>query len=141
MPVTRTTVIGNFAKSNGTPYTSGKVFFTLNKFGLDTTLSEIVMNEQSTANLDTDGNFTIDLWPNAAGLASTSYSVKLQTGEEKLVRDIGSVSIPDVETTVDLYSLISAVTPPSTGSIIIAADQAEYDATTPDGDEWVVLYG
>lgn len=141
MTTTKTTVTGQIVTSNNTPISSGKVKFVLSSFSLDTAQREIVLARKSTADIATDGTFSVDLWPNEEGLAETQYVVSTETttGGDKFSTALGSIQVPDVAS-IDLFDMLEAITVAASTRITVVDDENAFDAATPSGDELVVLY-
>lgn len=122
---TPTPVTAHIQLQNG-DVAGGTLTFTLSSYDLD---GAIVVPAPVVATLDEQGEATVELWPNVAGLRSTHYVVTLATAGSLPAQTIplGNVHIPESSSVVMLHHLIAI---PNVGNaqFVVLASQEAYDA-------------
>lgn len=119
---TPTQVTATIRRQNGMP-ASGTLTFTLSSFDLD---NAVVIPQAVSVELSGNGEASVNLWPNVAGLKATSYAVTLAASPSQTI-NLGSVSIPESAMPVQLHNLV-AIPNIGTAQFVVLASQAAYDA-------------
>lgn len=90
--VSKCTVSGPVLHPDGRPAGAGRVTFTLSERGTQGQIT--VMPIPVTTVIDGEGNMAVDLWPNARGMAGSTYAVGLQlTSGQRMAG--WTISVPD----------------------------------------------
>lgn len=116
----------------GGPVSGGKVTFTLSNLDLD---GGIILPTTVEGFISETGTGTVNLWPNVAGLKSSSYKVAIAPSNGSKV-DVGSIVVPESATAVALHTLIPLGQVAGLTTVVLT--QAEYDALEEKSSQ--VLY-
>ncbi|MBN9078505.1 MAG: hypothetical protein BGN87_00080 [Rhizobiales bacterium 65-79] len=133
-PLDKCTVTGPVLKPDGTPCYPGSVVFALSKRDRDGDI--IVVPAPITADVDADGNISVDLWPNSDGYAGTVYSATIMLGKKGTARTQYSsfqVVVPDADT-AKLAEIMELSPPDSVDDIEAAIREAQGYATSTHND-------
>ncbi|WP_290688678.1 MULTISPECIES: phage upper tail fiber protein [unclassified Haematobacter] len=125
MPITPlTTVVGEMRDARNRPVT-GALTFKLSGLVVD---DAFVAPVEVTAGLQPDGRFSVDLWPNTAGLSATKYTVTLVgNGLAQSPIQIPDIVIPESDDPIELSILTNGawIVP---GKKYLQLTQSAYDA-------------
>lgn len=115
-----TTITEKFVDPQTNEVASGKVAFTLTKTDFD---DAVIVAGTVETDIQPDGTISIELWPNTAGIALSTYRV---THDRTL---LGEIIVPESDEAVDLGDLITV---PGIGAIktIRILTLAQYTALT-----------
>lgn len=94
-------VIGKLLLPNGMPASNLEGFAVLNQYSVD---SDVVVPASTQFKTNEDGEFSIDLWPNALGSQYSRYIVKVRTFTETVLDVV--IRVPDVDVPVNIKDII-----------------------------------
>jgi len=106
--IDKCTVTGRILAPDGSP-ARATVMFALT--GRDHDGDDVVLPEPVTVATDGGGNLTVDLWPNARGLAGTAYIVAVYLGSSSGSHTAFRIVVPD-QPTASLTDIAELVPPP-----------------------------
>ena len=116
-------ITGVIKNTDGSPYV-GSVKFALNNLGIE--LNTVYL--PTVVTVDSDGTFTVDLWPNTNSLTSTYYKCSLDNGS------VFNVSIPGNNPSYNLGDVILIDPGTLDSGILRRLNQIESGITTRIGD-------
>lgn len=142
MSLVTTTITGPVLLPSGAAPASGYLKFILD--GYDTDGGQIVAPAAVRADIGAGGQFSAALWPNARGGRGSRYGVMLgllTAGNQPVEVSLGSISVPESATPVELEDLlVLPVLPGFTATVVLT--QAEFDAlTTPNPNTLYLIEG
>ena len=94
-------VIGKLLLPNGMPASNLEGFAVLNQYSVD---SDVVVPASTQFKTNDEGEFSIDLWPNALGSQYSRYIVKARTFTETVLDVV--IRVPDVDVPVNIKDII-----------------------------------
>jgi hypothetical protein len=130
-PLDKCLVTGPVLKPDGTPCFPATITFTLSRRDRDDGVT--IMPDPLEIDVDADGNFNVELWPNAEGQAGTFYSASVQLGARGRTRTrypAFNLVVPVAPTAnlADITELVPPAKVDDARAAVILAEQAVADA-------------
>ena len=123
MALTVITVEGLVVLPDGSPAATYQLKFDLTDEDKD---SALILHEPIYYTIPTDGNISVDLWPNTRGYTGGVYNVFLiAPGYSDPLQPAFTISIPDVVGPVNIWDIANLVAPPTKSDAQAAEDAAQ----------------
>lgn len=115
-----TTLIGTIKYPDGIVPATANLSFTLTGYETDLTSDTVYAPRDRSVDLETDGTFSIDLWPNDAGDRRSQYLVELEITYSNAAGasvsktfNLGYIEVPTSASDVDISNLLGQSTIPN----------------------------
>lgn len=141
MPISQTTITGSIKTPSGGDAQITEISFKLS--GSDFEAGELIAANTTLGTVTTaSGDFTVDLWPNEAGLdGTTTYSVALKFSDGSTVTNMPKIFVPISEThlTIEDLAFISKAMGTVKGYSVVVLTPADYAGLAPKAPRTIYI--